>query len=185
MKVFIVLCVVMGSSLASAQSMTCVDRVCGCCQTQKHLQRLDQFFTEVYTKSYETLNKTKQALDSRRAARVSFSAVLTDTSQDCTSQEATTVPQRVIFNSVRLDSNSYSTTTGAFTIPLSGVYVIAVTISNFDNYKSCANIVVKGEVVYKLDERSVSDTQDSASAVVQVFLSPGDVVLSKYKLTQC
>uniref|UniRef100_A0A3B3ZJ68 C1q domain-containing protein n=1 Tax=Periophthalmus magnuspinnatus TaxID=409849 RepID=A0A3B3ZJ68_9GOBI len=63
-----------------------------------------------------------------------------------------------------------------FIAPRKGVYSFAITMYNLGRYKSCASLMVNGNLKYTLMEKATSDTQDSASVSLTLALEAGDVV---------
>ncbi|XP_055081992.1 cerebellin-1-like [Periophthalmus magnuspinnatus] len=177
MKAFVVLCVVMGSNLARAQSSTCTSGVCGCCLITTQLERMNHFFNMSYEHMSKELTAAKQALNAIRASRTSFSAILSDSTQDCNNPVISSSPARVLYNLVRVNlGNNYTPTNGEFIAPRKGVYSFAITMYNLGRYKSCASLMVNGNLKYTLMEKATSDTQDSASVSLTLALEAGDVV---------
>ncbi|KAK7882838.1 hypothetical protein WMY93_029012 [Mugilogobius chulae] len=177
MKAFVVLCALMGSSLASGQGASCSSGVCGCCLMTKQLERMDQFFQMSYDHMTEELTAAKTAINDIRASRTSFSAVLSNPTQNCNNQVVSATATRVKYNMVKVNmGNNYNSTTGEFTAPRKGVYSFALTLYNLGPYKSCATLMVNGIAKYALMERRTADTQDSASVSISLSLEAGDKV---------
>ncbi|XP_020783450.1 complement C1q-like protein 2 [Boleophthalmus pectinirostris] len=138
---------------------------------------MNQFFDMSYDHLAGELSAAKQALNSIRASRTSFSAVLNSPTQDCSNQVASSSPARVKYNIVRVNMGShYDSSNGQFTAPRKGVYSFAITLYNLGKYKSCAALMVNGSVKYTLMEKISADTQDSASVSLTLSLQAGDVV---------
>ncbi|XP_072314950.1 cerebellin-1-like [Eucyclogobius newberryi] len=177
MKAFVVLCVLLGSSLVKAQSSTCTSGVCGCCLINTQLQRMNHFFNMSHEHMSEELTVAKQALNNLRASRTSFSAVLSDVSQNCNSQVPSATPALVRYHVVNVNlGNNYDAAQGKFIAPRKGVYSFAITLYNLGPYKSCASLMLNGNAKYTLMEKVTADTQDSASVSLTLSLEAGDVV---------
>ncbi|XP_034459744.1 C1q-related factor-like isoform X1 [Hippoglossus hippoglossus] len=77
--------------------------------------------------------------------------------------------------------DSYSVDTGIFTVPRSGVYSLALTVysdagSPGNSLAACASLQVNGQVVAGPREQNMQDQEDSATIVVALHLSAGDIV---------
>lgn len=76
--------------------------------------------------------------------------------------------------------NNYNAVTGIFTVPRSGVYSLALTVYTTPapgtNLAICTNLLLNGNLLSGLVERSGPDGEDSNSVVVAVKLRAGDQV---------
>lgn len=76
---------------------------------------------------------------------------------------------------------SYDDGTGAFTIPRSGVYSLALTVYSDagaadSKLAACAALQLNGLMLSEQSERNKQDQEDSATTVLAIHLKVGDVV---------
>lgn len=77
--------------------------------------------------------------------------------------------------------DGYSTDTGIFTVPRSGVYSLALTVysdagSPGNRLAACAGLQINGQVVAGSTDQNNNDQEDSSSIVVALHLKAGDQV---------
>ena len=77
--------------------------------------------------------------------------------------------------------DSYSTETGIFTVPRSGVYSLALTVYSDagapgNTLAACASVQVNVQVVAGSKDRNMQDQEDSATIVMALHLNAGDKV---------
>lgn len=88
----------------------------------------------------------------------------------------------IAYNAVFMNlGDSYSTDTGIFTVPRSGVYSLALTVysdagSPANTLAACARLLHNGREVAKTTDENMQDQEDSATIVVALRLAAGDQV---------
>uniref|UniRef100_A0A665V504 C1q domain-containing protein n=1 Tax=Echeneis naucrates TaxID=173247 RepID=A0A665V504_ECHNA len=93
------------------------------------------------------------------------------------SQDSVIIYQNVVLNL----GGGYSTDTGVFTVPRSGVYSIALTVFSDAGSPNrplavCATLKVNGEPMFRASEQNRQDQEDSATIAVALHLTAGDQV---------
>ncbi|KAM3615365.1 uncharacterized protein V6R79_001008 [Siganus canaliculatus] len=154
---------------------------CGCCLMQQQIHRMKTFFNMSLNELEKEMMKAKTALNNIRASRSAFSVALTnEKSLKCVG------PYRddklIIYKHVFINlGGGYSTDTGVFTVPRSGVYSLALTVysdagSPGNTLAACAGLQVNSLVVAGPTEKNMQDQEDSASIVMAIHLKAGDKV---------
>lgn len=180
---------------------------CGCCLIQQKLHKMQMDFNSTLNRLEQEYKETMQCLGKIEGerhtvkngdddtflnisnfssfvspdSRTAFSVALFDfVTFRCFGPFA--LNTNVMYKHVLLNlGNSYSTDTGIFTVPCSGVYSIAVTIysdaGSLDRpLAACGNLQVNGQTVSSSSEQNKDDQEDSASIVVALQLKAGDEV---------
>ncbi|XP_030633899.1 cerebellin 20 [Chanos chanos] len=152
---------------------------CGCCLMQKQMWRMESFFNMSLTELQRELERAQSVLNNVRASRSAFSVALTDTRR-CLGpfREESVVRYQSVFLNL---GDGYSTTSGTFTAPRSGVYSLALTVysdagSPGATLAACARLCVNGRPVASPSENNLQDQEDSVSAVLALQLRAGDRV---------
>ncbi|XP_031429976.2 cerebellin 20 [Clupea harengus] len=152
---------------------------CGCCLMQRQMFRMESFFNMSLTELQRDLQRAQAALHNLRASRSAFSVALTDTRRCLGPFREDTV---VMYQSVFLNlGDGYSTSTGVFTAPRSGVYSLALTVysdagSPGATLAACARLRRNGGVLASPSEHNMQDQEDSVSVTMAVQLNAGDRV---------
>ncbi|XP_069546761.1 complement C1q-like protein 4 [Brachyistius frenatus] len=154
---------------------------CGCCLMQQQIHRMKMFFNMSLNELEKEMMKTKAALNNVRASRSAFSVALTnENSLSCIGpfRDDRLIVYRHVFINL---GDGYSTDTGVFTVPRSGVYSIALTVysdagSPGNSLAACAGLQVNSRVVAGPKEINMQDQEDSATIVVALHLKAGDKV---------
>ncbi|XP_010792225.1 complement C1q-like protein 4 [Notothenia coriiceps] len=136
---------------------------------------------EDVTELEQELTKTKNILNNIRASRSAFSvSLINENNFNCSGPfpDDKLIPYKHV--SINL-GDSYSTDTGIFTVPRSGVYSLALTIYSDagapgNTLAACASLQVNGLVVAGSKDRNMQDQEDSATIVVALHLNAGDEV---------
>uniref|UniRef100_A0AAY4C8V1 C1q domain-containing protein n=1 Tax=Denticeps clupeoides TaxID=299321 RepID=A0AAY4C8V1_9TELE len=133
---------------------------CGCCLMQRQMSRMEAFFN-------------------LSISELAFSVALNDTRR-CLGpfREDSTIKYQSVFLNL---GDGYSTTTGVFTVPRSGVYVLALTIYSDAGspgalLAACARLRNNGRLLATASENNTQDQEDSSSHVLAVQLQAGDKV---------
>ncbi|KAK5868475.1 hypothetical protein PBY51_009486 [Eleginops maclovinus] len=171
------------SSTSDTASNLCYldQQSCGCCLMQKQLNRMQNYFNVSVEGLQSVLTESKNALNNIRASRSVFSVALNrNIRMDCFGpfRDDTLIPYKYV--SINL-GDGYSTETGTFTVPRTGVYSLAVTIySDIDSVISplaaCAKLQVNGHAVAVLPEHKGNDPEDSTTVVLAMELKAGNQV---------
>ncbi|XP_029302319.1 complement C1q-like protein 4 [Cottoperca gobio] len=154
---------------------------CGCCLMVKEINRLIMYFKTMLNKLEEEYMQTEQRLHNIKASRSAFSVSLTNESNfNCFGpfKVDKLIPYKHVFINL---GDGYSVETGIFTVPLSGVYSLAVTIFSDAGsagalLAACASLQVNDEVIVSGREKNTHDQEDSSTIVVARNLKAGDKV---------
>ncbi|XP_035009434.1 C1q-related factor-like [Hippoglossus stenolepis] len=154
---------------------------CGCCLMQQQIHRLGTFLNLTFNALEKELIKTKTVLNNVRDSRSAFSVALTNqVSLNCLGpfRDKKLIAYKHVFINL---GDSYSVDTGIFKVPRSGVYSLALTVysdagSPGNSLAACASLQVNGQVVAGPREQNMQDQEDSATIVVALHLSSGDIV---------
>ncbi|KAF7219559.1 cerebellin-3 isoform X2 [Nothobranchius furzeri] len=152
---------------------------CSCCLMQRKMQRMEQLFNSTVSEISKQLASSKTNINSVKTSRSVFSVALNNASAlTCVGPNANDAP--IIYKYTFYNTGGYSTQTGIFTAPLSGVYSLAVSIysvtSADKSQASCASLLVNGNVVSSLSDRNGLDVEDSSTSVLAITLKAGDQV---------
>ncbi|XP_057206635.1 cerebellin 20 [Triplophysa rosa] len=152
---------------------------CGCCLMQQLMWRMETFFNMSLNELQRGLERAQGVLNNIRASRSAFSVALTD-ERLCVGpyREEAIVKYGSVFINV---GDGYSTSTGTFVAPRSGVYNLALTVYSDAGapgarLAACARLRLNGRTLAALSENNHQDQEDSVSAVIAVQLSAGDAV---------
>ncbi|XP_028818154.1 cerebellin 20 [Denticeps clupeoides] len=152
---------------------------CGCCLMQRQMSRMEAFFNLSISELQKELDTAQAALNKVRSSRSAFSVALNDTRR-CLGpfREDSTIKYQSVFLNL---GDGYSTTTGVFTVPRSGVYVLALTIYSDAGspgalLAACARLRNNGRLLATASENNTQDQEDSSSHVLAVQLQAGDKV---------
>ncbi|XP_024113940.1 cerebellin 20 [Oryzias melastigma] len=154
---------------------------CGCCLMLQEMNRLKTYFDTTLTDLEEDFRKTNQSLSTLKAKRASFTAALyTGDNFRCFGPFATN--SVIVYKNVFLNLGAaYSTETGLFTVPFSGVYSLAVTSYSDSGSPGftlaiCSSLQVNGKTVAAAKDFNTNDKEDSTTIVVALQLTAGDKV---------
>ncbi|KAM3616677.1 uncharacterized protein V6R79_021583 [Siganus canaliculatus] len=151
---------------------------CGCCLMKKNIERMEDFFNVMIGVMTKELSKTKMTIENMTANRSAFSVALNNSSSlDCYgpfTEERIIVYQHLFINI----GGGYNQQTGIFTAPRSGVYSLSVTVYTARRVtgKTCASLLVNGNVVSTVMEKNIQDPEDSSTIVATVELKAQDQV---------
>uniref|UniRef100_A0A8C1LYV8 Complement C1q-like protein 2 n=1 Tax=Cyprinus carpio TaxID=7962 RepID=A0A8C1LYV8_CYPCA len=169
---------VMNCLFASEACLTDVAS-CGCCLMQKQMWKLEMFFNMTLDELQRNLERAQSVLNNIRASRSAFSVALTDT-RLCVgpNREDSVVKYSSVFVNL---GDGYSTDTGAFVAPRSGVYSLALTVYSDAGapgavLAACARLRLNGRTIASPSENNLQDQEDSTSALLVVQLHAGDRV---------
>ncbi|XP_054453110.1 complement C1q-like protein 2 [Anoplopoma fimbria] len=154
---------------------------CGCCLMQQQVHRMKMFFNRSLGEMEKELNNTRNILNHVRASRSAFSVSLTsDKKFTCIGpfRDDKIIQYKHVFINL---GEGYSTDTGFFTVPRSGVYSLALTVYSDagapgNTLAACAGLLVNGQLVAGPREKNMQDQEDSATIVVALHLMAGDKV---------
>ncbi|XP_038129313.1 C1q-related factor-like [Cyprinodon tularosa] len=153
---------------------------CGCCLMQTQMMRMEEFFNMTVKELSQQLMTTKMNLDRIKKNRSAFSVALNnERSLTCFGpfSDDRPVPYKHVFLNL---GDSYSIQTGIFTVPLSGVYSLAVTVYSRSAVNlpqvTCALLQVNGVEVAPLVDKNGADSEDSSTVVIARHLKAGDKV---------
>nr|XP_055051430.1 cerebellin 20 [Misgurnus anguillicaudatus] len=152
---------------------------CGCCLMQHQMKRMEMFFNMSLHELQSGLERAHSILNNIRASRSAFSVALTDAPLCVGPYRSDSV---VKYGSVFINlGDGYSSSTGAFVAPRSGVYNLALTVYSDAGapgarLAACARLRVNGRTLATLNENNLQDQEDSVSAVLAVQLYAGDAV---------
>uniref|UniRef100_A0A672QAM2 Complement C1q-like protein 2 n=1 Tax=Sinocyclocheilus grahami TaxID=75366 RepID=A0A672QAM2_SINGR len=168
-------------SQVDANENACLTDVvsCGCCLMKKQIWKLEMFFNMTLNELQRNLERAHSVLNNIRASRSAFSVALTDT-RLCIgpNREDSVVKYSSVFVNL---GDGYSTDTGAFVAPRSGIYSLALTVYSDAGapgatLAACARLRLNGRTIASPSENNLQDQEDSASAVLAVQLHAGDRV---------
>uniref|UniRef100_A0A3B5A932 Cerebellin 20 n=1 Tax=Stegastes partitus TaxID=144197 RepID=A0A3B5A932_9TELE len=162
---------------------------CGCCLMERQMNRMEMYFNKSVYHMHELLMKSKTALMNMRS-RVAFSVSLnSEENMRCMGpfRSNKTIDYKHAFLNL---GGSYNTSTGIFTVPRSGVYVIALTVysdagSPGNTLAACAILHVNGKVVAGPSEKNKQDQEDSVTVVLALHLKAGDKVMVTLPIGCC
>uniref|UniRef100_A0A673H480 Complement C1q-like protein 2 n=2 Tax=Sinocyclocheilus rhinocerous TaxID=307959 RepID=A0A673H480_9TELE len=146
---------------------------------KKQMWKLEMFFNMTLNELQRNLERAHSVLNNIRASRSAFSVALTDT-RLCIgpNREDSVVKYSSVFVNL---GDGYSTDTGAFVAPRSGIYSLALTVYSDAGapgatLAACARLRLNGRTIASPSENNLQDQEDSASAVLAVQLHAGDRV---------
>ncbi|XP_077053506.1 cerebellin 20 [Siphateles boraxobius] len=152
---------------------------CGCCLMKNQMWKMETFFNMSLNELQKGLERANAVLNNIRASRSAFSVALTDT-RLCVgpNREDSVVKYGSVFINL---GDGYSTNTGVFVAPRSGVYSLALTVYSDAGaagatLAACARLRLNGRTLASPSERNNQDQEDSVSAVLAVQLNAGDRV---------
>ncbi|KAF3847889.1 hypothetical protein F7725_020917 [Dissostichus mawsoni] len=153
---------------------------CNCCVMLKEVNRLKTHFDEKLSELEQEYVQTVQSLNIIEAGRVAVSVAMLDTDHFMCFGKFSfdkIIPYKHVFINL---GDGYSTETGIFTVPRSGVYSLAVTVYSDagapgNPLAACASL----QVVAGSKEKNTRDQEDSATIVVARQLNAGDEVAVK------
>ncbi|XP_076833022.1 cerebellin 20 isoform X2 [Brachyhypopomus gauderio] len=152
---------------------------CGCCLMQRQMWNMENLFNLTLEDFQKNLDHTQSIINNMRSSRSAFSVALTDTRR-CVGPYANDVV--VKYRSVFINlGDGYDTSTGAFTVPRSGVYVFALTAYSDSGapgflLAACVHLRKNGITIAGLDEYNNQDQEDSATVVLAKQMQTGDQV---------
>ncbi|XP_017286107.1 C1q-related factor [Kryptolebias marmoratus] len=151
---------------------------CGCCLMVREMDRLRTYFNTTLTELQEEFAETNQSLQSIQDSRVAFTVSLYNNNSltcDGPFSEDCIVTYRHAFLNL---GEAYSTNTGIFTVPHSGVYSLAVTAfgSSGNTLAVCTALQVNGQTRAAAKEFKTKDKEDSATIAIALHLQAGDKV---------
>ncbi|XP_053503723.1 cerebellin 20 [Ictalurus furcatus] len=152
---------------------------CNCCLMQTQMMRMESFFNMSLNEMRKNLEKAETALNYVRSSRSAFSVALTDVRRCLTSSRDDMV---VKYQSIFINlGDGYNISTGAFTVPRSGVYALALTVYSDAGapgalLAACVRLRKNGRVIAALSEYNTQDQEDSATTVLAMQMQAGDKV---------
>ncbi|KAM7399670.1 hypothetical protein PAMP_018918 [Pampus punctatissimus] len=153
---------------------------CGCCLMQQQLHRLKTYFNETLNTLEKEYLQTKQSLDIMETSRTAFSAGLFSDDHKCYGPY--NFNTLIIYKQVFLNlGGNYNVETGIFTVPRSGVYIIAISVYSDSgapdaNLAICGSLQVNGRVVTGTRDLNAYDQEDSTTIVVALHLNAEEEV---------
>ncbi|XP_066521652.1 cerebellin 20 [Hoplias malabaricus] len=152
---------------------------CGCCLMQKQAWRMETYFNMTMTELQRGLERAQGVLNNMRSSRSAFSVALTDTRRCFGPKDVEAVVKyQVVFINM---GDGYNINTGVFTVPRSGVYVLALTAYSDSGapgalLAACVRLRRNGIVIAALSENNAQDQEDSATLVLTTQMQAGDSV---------
>ncbi|CAK6974948.1 uncharacterized protein LOC121899384 [Scomber scombrus] len=148
---------------------------CGCCLMQQKLHRLKTYFNETFDMLEKEYSQTKQSFDIIETSRTAFSVGLfSDDRAKC--YGPFDFDNLIAYKQVFLNlGGNYNVETGIFTVPCSGVYILAITVYSDAGapgakLSACARLQVDDQVVAGTTDVNTYDQEDSATIVVALQL---------------
>ncbi|KAI3354550.1 hypothetical protein L3Q82_019060, partial [Scortum barcoo] len=161
---------------------------CGCCLMLQNTEKMSTYFTMTLDKIEKEYLQTMQSFETIEASRTAFSvALFSDSRFQCYGPFAINqvIPYKHVFINL---GGGYSTNTGIFTVPHSGVYSLALTVYSDagapgNKLAVCAGLQVNGQVVAGSRDQNTNDQEDSATIAVALHLKAGDQVAVRLPAT--